>query len=135
MIQVSSKLGALASLCAPLLLEGLLQGPRRHIREELAESLHHRRVREDGVAEPRVWQVCQQRRLRHGDDLAGLGAKHREAENAVVTPPNERLHEALLGNENEKCTRSVRKRMLLILQALLGRFGLFPLSHLCQVAK
>ncbi len=38
MIQVSSKLGALASLCAPLLREGLLQGPRRHIREELAES-------------------------------------------------------------------------------------------------
>jgi hypothetical protein len=96
MIQVSSKLGALASLFAPLLLESLLQGPRRHIREELAESLHHRRVREEGVAEPRVWQVCQHRRLRHGDDLAGLGAKHREAENAVVTPPNERLHEALL---------------------------------------
>ena len=43
--------------------------------------------------------------------------------------------QAITGDENEKCTRSVRKSMPSILQALLGRFGLFPLSHLCQVAK
>jgi hypothetical protein len=32
----------------------LLPGPRRHIREERAESLYHRRVRENGIAQPRV---------------------------------------------------------------------------------
>jgi len=30
----------------------LLNGPRRHIREEKAKSLRHRRMRENGVAEP-----------------------------------------------------------------------------------
>ena len=74
----------------------LLYGPRRHIREERAESLRHRRVRENGVAEPRVWQVCQHRRLHRGHDLTGVGANHREAENAVVTPADKSLHEAAL---------------------------------------
>jgi hypothetical protein len=33
--------------------------------------------------------------LHHGHDLAGLGANHRESENAVVTPADKRLHKAL----------------------------------------
>jgi hypothetical protein len=52
-------------------------------------------VRENGVTEPRIWQVCQHRRLHRGHDLTGLGANHREAENAVVTPTDKSLHEAL----------------------------------------
>src|SRR5215510_1113459 len=72
-----------------------LYGHRRHIREERVKSLHHRRVRENGVAKPRIWQICQHRRLHRGDDLAGLGANHREAENAVVIPTHKSLHEAL----------------------------------------
>ena len=50
----------------------LLPGPRRHIREERAESLYHRRVRKNGIAQARVGQAGQHRRLRDGDDLAGL---------------------------------------------------------------
>src|SRR5262249_25608278 len=65
----------------------LLPGNRRHIREERVKSLDHRRVRENGVAEPRIWQICQHRRLHRGDDLAGLGANHREADNSVVITP------------------------------------------------
>src|SRR5215468_487839 len=72
----------------------LLYGPRRHIREERTKSLHHRRVRKDSVAEPRIWQICQHRRLHCGDDLAGFGANHREADNAVVIT-DKSLHEAL----------------------------------------
>src|SRR5262245_61361045 len=72
----------------------LLYGHRRHIREERVKSLHHRRVRENGVAEPRIWQICQHRRLHRGDDLAGLGANHREAENAVVIT-DKSLHESM----------------------------------------
>lgn len=44
---------------------------------------------------PRVGQARQHRRLHHDDDLAGLGASHRESENAVVTPADKRLHKAL----------------------------------------
>jgi hypothetical protein len=43
-------------------------------------------VDENGVSEPPIWQVRQHRRLHRGHDLAGLGANHREAENAVVAP-------------------------------------------------
>jgi hypothetical protein len=32
----------------------LLHGPSRHLREERAESLHHRRLRKNGVADPRI---------------------------------------------------------------------------------
>ena len=73
----------------------LLCGPGRHIRKEWTESLRHRRVRENGVAEPPIWQVCQHRRLHRGHDLAGLGANHREAENEVVAPADKSLHETL----------------------------------------
>src|SRR5215510_10733302 len=72
----------------------LLYGHRRHIREERVKSLHHRRVRENGVAKLRIWQICQHRRLHRGDDLAGLGANHREADNSVVIT-DKSLHEAL----------------------------------------
>src|SRR5437016_5727662 len=65
------------------------------MREEVAEPLRHRRVRENGVTQPRIWQVCQHRRLHRGHDLAGLGADHREAENAVVARADKNLHEAL----------------------------------------
>src|SRR5262245_42310958 len=68
---------------------------RRHVREERAESLRHRRVRENGVAETRIWQVRQHCRLHRGHDLTGLGADHREADDAVVTRPDKSLHEAL----------------------------------------
>jgi hypothetical protein len=52
-------------------------------------------VRKNGVAEHRKWQGCQHRRLHRGDDFAGLSANHRKAKNAVVTPTDENLHEAL----------------------------------------
>jgi hypothetical protein len=52
-------------------------------------------VRKNGVAEHRKWQGCQHRRLHRGHDFAGLGANHRKAKNAVVTPTDENLHEAL----------------------------------------
>jgi hypothetical protein len=52
-------------------------------------------VDENGVSEPPIWQVCQHRRLHRSHDLAGLGANHREAENAVVAPTDKSLHEAL----------------------------------------
>ena len=51
-------------------------------------------VRKNGVAKAGVGQARQHRRLHHGDDLAGLGANHRESENAVVTPADKRLHKA-----------------------------------------
>src|SRR5690349_12423541 len=72
----------------------LLYRPRRHIRKERAEALGHGRMRDDGVAELRKWQARKHRGLHHGHDFAGLGANHREAEDAVVTP-NKRLHEPL----------------------------------------
>ena len=40
-------------------------------------------------------QVGQHRRLHRSQNLAGLGANHREAKNAVVAPTNQNLHEAL----------------------------------------
>jgi hypothetical protein len=51
-------------------------------------------VRKNGVAKARVGQARQHRRLHHGDDLAGLGANHREAVNAVIVT-HQRLHETL----------------------------------------
>jgi hypothetical protein len=52
-------------------------------------------VDENGVSEPPIWQVCQDRRLHRDHDLAGLGTNHREAENAVVTLSDKSLHKAL----------------------------------------
>src|SRR5260221_6289315 len=69
--------------------------PRRHIREERAESLRHRRVRESSVAEPRIWQVGYHCRLPRRQNLTGLGTDHDEAENAVVALTHKRLHEPL----------------------------------------
>src|SRR6202167_3576567 len=72
----------------------LLGGPGRNVREEEAQALREGRVRKNRVAKPRVGQVRQHRHLHHGHDLAGLGADHGEAEDAVVTVPDESLHEA-----------------------------------------
>jgi hypothetical protein len=71
---------------------GALSG--RHVREQRAQPLCHRRVREGGVAKLRIRQVCQHRSLHYGHDLTGLGANHRKAEYAVVAP-DKSLHEAL----------------------------------------
>ena len=57
-------------------------------------SLHHRRVRNNGVAQARVAQAGQHRRLHHGDDLAGLEANYREAANGVIVT-DQLLHETL----------------------------------------
>ena len=56
-----------------------------------ARATHLKRV----VSEPPIGQLGQNRRLHCGDNLAGLRANHREAENAVVAPADQRLHEAL----------------------------------------
>ena len=71
---------------------GALSG--RHVREQRAQPLCHRRVRENSVAEHRIWQACQHRHLHCGHHLTGLGANHRKAEYAVVAP-DKSLHEAL----------------------------------------
>src|SRR5215468_12179682 len=67
----------------------------RHVREERAEAFRYRRVGDDGIAELRVWETGQHRRLHHGHDLAGLSADHRKAENAVVARTDKNLHKAL----------------------------------------
>jgi len=68
----------------------------RHIRQEGAEPLRHRGVRENGIAQRRIRQPGEHHRLHRGHDLAGLGADHREAENTFVTSTDESFHEALL---------------------------------------
>src|SRR5215471_18817994 len=67
----------------------------RHVREKRAEALCHCRMCDDGIAELRIWQVRQHRRLHHGHDLTGFGADHREAENAVLARTDKNLHKAL----------------------------------------
>src|ERR1700757_5099738 len=66
----------------------------RHIRQEGAETLRHRRMRNNGIAERRIWETRQHGRLHDGHDLTSLGTYHREAENAVVAP-NKGLDEPL----------------------------------------
>ena len=66
----------------------------RHVREERAEALRHCRVCDDSVAKLWIWQVREHRGLNHGHDLAGFGADHGEAENAVVALCDKSLHEA-----------------------------------------
>ena len=73
----------------------LLREPRRHIREKRAESFRHGRMCENGIAQIRIWQARQDSHLYHGHGLAGFGADHREAKNAVVTRGDKRLHKAL----------------------------------------
>src|SRR6516164_9905122 len=67
----------------------------RHVREKRAQALRHRRVGNNGIAELRVWETGQHRRLHHGHDLTGFGADHREAEKAVVARTDKNLHKAL----------------------------------------
>src|SRR5262249_52870676 len=57
---------------------------RRHIRQERAESLRHRQVRQNGVAKPRIGQLGQHGRLNRRHYLTGLGPDHREAEDTIV---------------------------------------------------
>jgi len=52
-------------------------------------------VGQDGVAQPRMGQVGEHRRLHHRHDLAGLWPDHGEAENAIVGLVHQDLHEAL----------------------------------------
>ena len=42
-----------------------------------------------------IWQARQHSHLHHGHGLAGFGADHREAKNAVVACSDKRLHKAL----------------------------------------
>ncbi len=58
---------------------------RRHLRQERPEPLRHRGVRENSIAQRRIRQFGQHRRLHRGHDLAGLGSDHREADDAIVT--------------------------------------------------
>src|SRR5262249_27281716 len=60
-----------------------------------SEPLRHGWMRENGVAQRLIWQLCQHRGLHAGHDFPRLGPDHREAENAVVICTDERLHEAL----------------------------------------
>jgi ABC-type methionine transport system ATPase subunit len=48
--------------------------PGRHIREEVAEALRHCGMRQNGIADLRIWQVGQHRGLHRGHDLTGLAA-------------------------------------------------------------
>ena len=50
---------------------------------------------DDCVSEHRIGQVGEHRSLDYGHDLTGLGANHREAENAILTPTDKDLHKAL----------------------------------------
>jgi hypothetical protein len=52
-------------------------------------------MRENGIAQFRIWQARQDSHLYHGHGLAGFGADHCEAKNAVVAPGDKRLHKAL----------------------------------------
>src|SRR6516165_6974906 len=72
-----------------------VSGSRRYILEQRTQSLRHRRVRQNGVAQPQIWQIRQHRRLHRRHDFSGLGANHREAENTVIAAADENLHEAL----------------------------------------
>src|SRR5712692_7949677 len=83
-----------ACLGAPFVVD-LLSGREQYIRKESLESLRHRRMCENGVAEPRIWQLCHHGRLYSGQDLAGLGTDHREAANTVVALTDQNLHETL----------------------------------------
>src|SRR5271166_5587015 len=56
---------------------------RRDGGEQGIEPLGHGRVRENGVAENRIGQPAENGGLHRGHDLPGLGADHREAEDAV----------------------------------------------------
>src|SRR5882672_2580259 len=51
-------------------------------------------MRQNGVSELRIWQPGQHRRLHCRRDLARLGADHGEAEDAIITSGDQRLHEA-----------------------------------------
>ena len=73
----------------------LSYGSCRYIRKERAESFRYRRVDENGVSELGIWQVGQHRRLHRSQNLAGVGANHREAENPFVASIDKNLHEAL----------------------------------------
>ena len=79
--------------------------------EEKAEAFGHGEVREDGVAQPRVRKLRHHRGLDDGQNFAGLGADHGEAQNAIVARADHRLHEAgfLLGR---LCAQDLAHRQL-----------------------
>jgi hypothetical protein len=53
----------------------------------------HRWVRQDGVTQRLIRQVCEHRCLYGGQHSIGVSANHRAAENTIVST-NERFHEA-----------------------------------------
>ena len=67
----------------------------RHFREERAEAFRHRRMGDDRVAQPRIGHARQHSCLDHGDNFAGFGPDHGEAENAVAIRRNQHLHKAV----------------------------------------
>src|SRR6267142_5190714 len=67
---------------------------RWYIREERAEGLSHRRVRDNRIAQACVRHARQHCGLNHRHDFTGLSADHRETENAVAVRLDQRLHEA-----------------------------------------
>src|SRR5262245_13854848 len=52
-------------------------------------------MRENGVAQLGIRQVCSHRGLHHDHDFTGFGTDHGETENPVVTPSDKSLHEPL----------------------------------------
>src|SRR5215470_8141385 len=74
---------------------GALYGPGRHIREEQAQPLSHRRMRECDVSERRIRKACQYCCLRRGHDFAGPGTDHREAKDATIVLVDNSFHESL----------------------------------------
>src|SRR5271165_3304236 len=64
--------------------------------EEKAEAFGHGEVRDDGVAQLRVRKPRHHRGLDDGHNLAGLGADHGEAQDAIVARADHDLHEACL---------------------------------------
>jgi hypothetical protein len=88
----------------------LLGQPRRHIREKGAESFRHGRMCENGIAQVRIWQTRQDSHLYHGHDLAGFGADHREAKNAVVHRLRGRRGHAQGSSARKSCQIALSQR-------------------------
>src|SRR5271166_3084106 len=78
------------------LAAALFRVPGRHVREQEAQPLGKSRMGENGVPEPRIWQISQHRRLHHRHHFAGRRADHGEPEDAVVALPDKNLHQAVL---------------------------------------
>ena len=65
-----------------------------HLAEQWPKPFSHGRVREDRIAQHRIWQFSHHRSLYDRKDLARLWAYSREAEDFVSVLADERFHEA-----------------------------------------